>query len=944
MNNAIKQIQKAINHVPIKKVELSENESLNDVYQKHGNIGIVKMLQQAEHDLEEVEPVAQLNIVQPNSVIDSDDEDVFEKQEILISNKNKEPEKKKYNALSNALHKEQERNIIFNKIHNSLLKGLKNVYSKIPQKWLADKALSSELTGAGFNAGQFHNDCNEGEIKLLIEINFRKYSRKNSNGVDGYKTFGNYGILFPLKNRKGNIVNFYAIRLKTNPEEHSMLNGEGIYPAYPQEMATRLFITTDMIDSASVLESRVLQNRDAVIFIPSGKLLQQHLDAISRLTELQTIIWIFNNDKHQVNMKNTTQQLKSLIQRVPLRRVVIPENDNLNQIYLREGSTGIQKLLDSSELIEEVSEVESTPLPIMPIETIQEEEVVIFSPPKSTVETSEEQNPALAEKWEQKANDFLSGNSEVNAIDLDNPKLDIIHEHKIVFRRTLNNYYVLGSMTQDIGSLRITLMVEEVATERKERTKIDLYEKEQVLLYAQQISELYNQATEEVETDIALLTDLLEKFREAQLQQSKTHFQSKTKAQTITPEKQSDCVQFLRTKNFMKGIDELIQQAGVVGEESTRRLLFVIASTYKMSTPLHALVQGTSGSGKSHLINTIGECFPPEDVISMTRVTSKSFYHYTKDELVDKLLLIQDYDGLDEEAQFAFRELQSAGNISSSTTYKDRYGNLMSAVKTVRSHFASLLATTKAEVYYDNMSRSMITGVDESDEQTKQIITHQNRKLAGIIDSREERKAKEFLQNCMRCIQPLEVVNPYADKVYLPIEAKMLRRLNSHYQAFVKQITILHQYQRKKDDRGRLIAEPEDLKLACEILFDAIMLKVDDLDSSLRQFYDRLKAYIIKVAPNQKEKEFQFTQRDVRLALNISKTQCFRYFEELELLEYIQRSGGYSNRGFKYKIVFWDEMNKMRDKIQTELNKQLDVLTTIDKTNETKKETNNDNI
>jgi len=325
-----------------------------------------------------------------------------------------------------------------------------------------------------------------------------------------------------------------------------------------------------------------------------------------------------------------------------------------------------------------------------------------------------------------------------------------------------------------------------------------------------------------------------------------------------------------------------------------------------------------------HLINTIGSCFPPEDVISMTRVTSKSFYHYTKEELVDKLILIQDYDGLDEEAQFAFRELQSAGNISSSTTYKDRYGNLMSAVKTVRSNFASLLATTKAEVYYDNMSRSLISGVDESDEQTKRIITHQNRKLAGLVDTREERKAKEFLQNCMRCILPLEVVNPYADKVYLPFEAKMLRRLNSHYQAFVKQITILHQYQRKKDDRGRLIAEPEDLQIACDIMFDAIMLKIDDLDSSLRQFYDRLKAYVKKQANNFKEKEFQFTQRDARLALSLSKTQCFRYFEELELLEYIQRTGGYANRGFKYKVVYWDDMDKMRDKIKQEMKKQLD--------------------
>lgn len=617
-------------------------------------------------------------------------------------------------------------------------------------------------------------------------------------------------------------------------------------------------------------------------------------------------------------MKDTAKQLRNIIKDIPIKRVVMSENENLNQVFLREGSAGIQKLLDSAALIEEVTEVERTPLPVIPKEIMAIEEVTVFSPNKA------EESKLFGKQTEnQQTETATQQNHETENWNGEETKLEIIHEHKLLMRKPNNHYFVLGSLNHDIGSMNITLMVEEASTGRRERTKIDLYIREQIVLYAQQIGELYNQNSEDLEADLIQLTDLLEQYRESQMEQVKSAFQNQRQSHKLSPEKQMACIQFLKSKNFMQGIDDLIQQAGVVGEENTRRLLFVIASTYKMSSPLHALVQGTSGSGKSHLINTIGECFPPEDVISMTRVTSKSFYHYTRDELVDKLILIQDYDGMDEEAQFAFRELQSAGNISSSTTYKDKFGNLMSAVKTVRSHFASLLATTKAEVYYDNMSRSLITGVDESDEQTKRIITHQNRKLAGIIDTLDERKAKEFLQNCMRCILPLEVVNPYADKIYLPFEAKMLRRLNSHYQAFVKQITILHQYQRKKDQRGRLIAEPEDLQMACDIMFDAIMLKVDDLDASLRQFFDRVKNYVKKLAGNIKEKELQFTQRDVRLALNVSKTQCFRYFEELELLEYIQRTGGYANRGFKYKIVFWDDMEKIKEKVKDDLKKQL---------------------
>lgn len=627
-------------------------------------------------------------------------------------------------------------------------------------------------------------------------------------------------------------------------------------------------------------------------------------------------------------MNESINQLRRIARNIPVKKVVLANNENLNDVYLREGSNGIQKMIDSAtEVIEELTEVESTPLPLLPKTPMPEETVVLLNQkPEVAHAIIDDDFKRGHQQFVDKIKKRESEKEQEEDFDPANPKLEIIHEHKQVMRTSLNYYYILGTVVQDMGSMRVTLMVEELATGRRERTKVDLYEREQLTLYAQQIGDLFNQEAEQIEADLLLLTDLIERHRERELEQAKANHQNKRQNSVLSAEKQNACIQFLSGKNLMKGIDELIEQAGVVGEESTRRLLFVIASTYKMNTPLHALVQGTSGSGKSHLINNIGQCFPPEDVISMTRVTSKSFYHYTKDELVDKLLLIQDYDGLDEEAQFAFRELQSAGNISSSTTYKDRFGNLTSAVKTVRSHFASLLATTKAEVYYDNMSRSLISGVDESDEQTRRIITHQNKNLAGLVDAKQERIAKDFLQNCMRCIRPYQVVNTYADKVYLPFEAKMLRRLNSHYQAFVKQITILHQYQRKKDDQGRLIAELEDLRIACDVMFDAIMLKVDDLDSSLRQFYDLMKTYIKKLCGSAKQTEFQFTQRDLRLGLNVSKTQCFRYFEELELLEYIQRTGGYANRGFKYKIVFWDDMEKIRDKVKAELNRQLEVV------------------
>jgi predicted transcriptional regulator len=334
-----------------------------------------------------------------------------------------------------------------------------------------------------------------------------------------------------------------------------------------------------------------------------------------------------------------------------------------------------------------------------------------------------------------------------------------------------------------------------------------------------------------------------------------------------------------------------------------------------MNSPLHALVIGESGSGKSHIVNAIASLMPQEDVLSITRVSSKSLYHYSNDELVHKVLLIQDFEGLNEEAEYAFRELQSAGSITSSTTSKDKQGNLQAQIKTVRAHFSSLSASTK-ELYFDNMSRSIVIGIDESIEQTQRIINYQNKVIAGRVDMQEVNHARLLLQDCIRSLKQEDVINPYAEKIHLPIEAKMQRRLNIQYQSIVKAVTLLHQFQRKKDEQGRLLCEIQDLQTACDLLFPAILLKVDDLDSSLRQFFDNLKAHI-------KTTNTQFSQLDIRKALHTSKTQCFRYMTDLERLGYIQKVGGHQNKGYKYKIVYFDDMNLVKEKIKKELNEQI---------------------
>jgi DNA primase len=329
------------------------------------------------------------------------------------------------------------------------------------------------------------------------------------------------------------------------------------------------------------------------------------------------------------------------------------------------------------------------------------------------------------------------------------------------------------------------------------------------------------------------------------------------KAEVNTKQTLSNTIEFLKAPELLKRLNTEIGKAGIVGEENSRLLLFLIIISYMNKSPIHAIIQGSSGSGKTLIISRIADLMPQEDVLRFTRITESSLYNWGEFDLYRKIIIIEDLDGLKEDALYALRELISNQFLSSSVSIKDKKGNNKSTRKEVKGQFSSLSATTKGETYEDNMSRSFLIAVDESKEQTGRIIEYQNKKNAGEIDPKTQQNAIAFIQSMVRNLKHYEVVNPYATKLQLPEKVHKIRRLNEMYQSVIKQVTFLNQYQREVTQDGKLITTIEDIEQATEILFESIVLKVDELDGSLRQFFEKLKKYT-------KVKETEYTQIEIR--------------------------------------------------------------------------------
>lgn len=775
-----------------------------------------------------------------------------------------------------------------NAVHNS-----KPAQEYIKQRGLGwnNRPLSGVEVEIGYNSGQFHHGARKDEtlIQNCLKTGIlADVGLTSKTGDKAYKPFGKYCIVFALRNRANQVTGLY-FRSTINEDEskhYYLKDRSGLYPRYPKADTEKLILTEAIIDAASLLQiPEITSNYEILSCYGTNGLTKEHITAIKELKQLNEIIFAFDNDEAgNKAVEKYVKELKSILSGVEglpnvlISKLELPESatggEDINSVYLAHQPEIFTHLLDNRIFLSVEKSIEKK---------------------NNHIET---QQPQATQS-----------------------ELDTKSPYKLRYTTDTANYYIQGGISKILDSMKVTLVIERPETLAKSRNKVDLYEDKQVEKLCKEAAEKLNLRKDLLEADIYKLTDLLDEYREEELSNSKQDvILSAVEGYPLTAQERGQVENFLKKQKLMYNLNELLGKSGIAGEETNRIFLLIIAISYKMPEPLHALIQGSSGSGKTRLLRQISDCMPPERVIRLTRVSDKGFYNYPEKYLRNKLVSLEDVDGLGEEANFAFRELQSNGELNSATSIKLENGQIVSGEKRVKGPIASLACTTQGEMYEDNMSRVFLIAVDESREQTKRIIQYQNNKAAGQVDTRKEQEIKRFIQNMVRELKPCDVLNPFANQIQLPEEAHKIRRLNDLFQSFIKMITVINQYQRKKDEKGRLITEAEDIATAIDIMFESIVLKVDELDGSLRQFFEKLKKYVEK-----KNRTFEFSRFEVREATGLGKTQQHHYMNKLLELEYLQQYG-FANRGFKYKIVYWDDYTKLRDQIKQHLQKQLQAL------------------
>lgn len=477
-------------------------------------------------------------------------------------------------------------------------------------------------------------------------------------------------------------------------------------------------------------------------------------------------------------------------------------------------------------------------------------------------------------------------------------------------------YHILGGITTlGLDRMRVTLKVYKNNDEfHALRHNIDLYNANGVEKFVLKLSEFLEIGTSIIRRGLQELIAKLEQYRLELLDQIENE---EAEEYLLSKKERRSAMDFLKSKKLLEKTNKLIGKSGVIGEENNRLLMYLIFTSRKMENPLHCISFGSSGSGKTHLQSSIGDLMPQEDRLTLTSLSSNSFYYFKKDELKHKLVLIEDLDGA-EDSLYPLRELQSKKRITKSVVQKSIGGQGKTKNLVVEGPVSVAGCTTKESIYEDNSNRSFLLYIDESEEQDERIMAYQRKVSAGKVNIEEEDVAAELLCNVQRLLQPIKIINPFAEYLILPKSVFKPRRTNAHYLQFIEAITFYHQHQREKQydiHTGEEYIETtlEDIKYANELLKPILLRKSDNLNGATRSYFERLKAYL-----NTKQ-DTVFTNREIRKEFRIAESTHRRYQLFLQQEGYIKRRKDIQGDSFTYEINEVDEYSSLEKSIEAAL-------------------------
>ncbi len=408
---------------------------------------------------------------------------------------------------------------------------------------------------------------------------------------------------------------------------------------------------------------------------------------------------------------------------------------------------------------------------------------------------------------------------------------------------------------------------------------------------------------------------VLLKLEEVQTEQLKAAMTKDDKRPKLSEAEEAEALALLKAPDLLDRILADFAACGVVGEETNKLVGYLAAVSRQLDRPLAVIIQSSSAAGKSSLMDAVLALMPEEACVRYSAMTGQSLFYMGETNLKHKILAIAEEEGV-AQAGYALKLLQSDGQVTIASTGKDpASGLLVTHEYRVEGPVMLFLTTTAIDIDDELLNRCLVLTVNESREQTRAIhvLQRQRQTLEGLLADEGRDDIVRLHRNAQRLLQPLAVVNPYADRLTFLDDKTRTRRDHMKYLSLIRAITLLHQYQREiktVQHKGKAVryieVTPADIATANRLAHEVLGRTLDELPPQTRTLLTALHAWVTSECQRQaiKRCDFHFTRRQVRELTGWGDTQLKVHLGRLAELEYVLTHRVLRGGGFEYELIY----------------------------------------
>lgn len=663
-------------------------------------------------------------------------------------------------------------------------------------------------------------------------------------------------VVFPIHDQNGIPVGLYGRSIEG--KRHLYLKGkhQSVWNINAVKAFDQLILTESLIDAFSLFE---LGFQNVLPLYGTQGLTDNHLELFESNAVKEIILCMDNDAAGENAIDSITEKLKPL--KTPVSRISLPTEfkDPNDFLIAGQDSDAFEKLLKARERLNPI------------IENIEEKH-------------------KKAEGLVQNGHDYA-----------------VFHFGELVFQAR-------GFRSKYGDSMRVVLSVTS-ADGKRFIDRTDLYVARNRRNYANMCANTLKLQSALIESH---LSEVIEGIESLQQNQNNEKEKKVSGPETMSASEKELALKFLKTPALMKAIKKDLDHCGYIGEDAAKMIAYLSATSRITDNPISMTIRASSATGKSHLMEKVSQLMPPEDVSFYSRISSQSLYYMEKDALKNRLLIIDEKAGANDQSDYALRTLISRKSLSLAVVvHNTETGDSKTQTIEIEGPCVVWDSTTQQNVNPENLSRVFEIWLgSDSRKQTKRI--HEMQRYRYKEEGwREEQNASEIIQthqNAQRLLKPLRVKIPFVDQIKFPDHWTRTRRDNERFLSLISSIALLHQYQRPiKETAGVKFIEAtkDDYQAAYDLAVDVLRATFQPLSKGAHDLFAFLLREVSKKAEQAQVaiNDYMFTRREIRDSIGWSESKLRMYLDELANMEYLFRLAGRHGSSFRYRLLETHELS-----------------------------------